>query len=165
MEQEIISSTAIQLDKQIEVFSDIITHTYLHSLADCEIRTPIDLYGTPVRWYKISKIVLDKDVFFIDALSMLYTSLHSCAKNVILVIEKQSEQNIDIYLGARDFSGINNTSGEILLSGLQGYLPGVKVKSVTHEPKLNFENTFISEVSALASLFDNKKDVFKVLKG
>lgn len=160
MEQEIISSTAIQLDKQIEVFSDIITHTYLHSLADCEIRTPIDLYGTPVRWYKISKIVLDKDVFFIDALSMLYTSLHSCAKNVILVIEKQSEQNIDIYLGARDFSGINNTSGEILLSGLQGYLPGVKVKSVTHEPKLNFENTFISEVSALASLFDNKKDVF-----
>lgn len=160
MDKQNLPTRDIQLDKQIEVFSDIITHTYLHSLAGCEIKSLTNWSDTSVRWYKINKIVLDKDVFFVDALSMLYTSLHSCAKNVILVVEKKSEQELNIYLGARDFAGINNISGEILRSGLQGYLPGINTDVVARISKQKFESTYISEVSALASLFDDKKQSF-----
>lgn len=160
MERQDLPTKTIQFDKQVKVFEDIVTHTYLHNLSECEINLPSEQRDTSVRWYKINKMVLDKDVFFVDALSMLYTSLHSCAKNVVLVIEKLSEQELNIYLGARDFSGINNISGEILRSGLHGYLPGVKVDVVPRIKKQDYERTYVSEVSALASLFDDKKESF-----
>ena len=67
-----------------------------------------------VRWYRIDKIVMEKKVFFADKLSMLYMSLHKKAQNIILVLNKQKDGDIELYLGARDFSGSSCVSGEIL---------------------------------------------------
>ena len=143
------------------VFDSMVTRDYLHSLCDCEVK-PLDLdtFYSKVKWYKINKIVVEKNVFFTDKLSMLYMSLYKTAKNVILVLDKQYNGNIEIYLGARDFSGNSFISGETLEAGLNGYFPGMDFIKSNNIPALDFKTPFVSSVSAIASLRDDKKEVF-----
>lgn len=142
------------------IFDSMVTRDYLHELSLCNIR-PLSpsLHYSAVRWYKIDKIVTEKDVFFTDKLSMLYMSLHNVARNVILVLNKQENDNVELYLGARDFNGTNRVSGEILEAGLNGYFPGIEFKSAKI-PQLTFSQPSISSVSAIASLRDDKKEDF-----
>lgn len=146
-----------------QVFDSMVTRNYLHSLSLCKVKvkSPASFSGyTRVRWFRVEKIVVEKDVFFADKLSMLYMSLHKKAKNIILVLNKQNDGDIELYLGARDFSGQSSVSGKILEAGLEGYFPGIN-KFQQHEiTKLNFSNPAISSVSAIASLRDNKKEDF-----
>ena len=102
---------------------------------------------------------MEKDVFFADKLSMLYMSLHKTARNIILVLNKQNDGDIELYLGARDFSGNSSVSGKILEAGLEGYFPGIKFQQ-NRITELNFSNPAISSVSAIASLRDDKKEDF-----
>ena len=146
---------------ELQRFADVITHDYLHELSECEIRQPATNGVPPVRWYKITKLVLDKDVFFTDTMSMLYTSLHGVARNVSLVIDKNAQTGLSIYLGARDYDGNKNVSGEVLKSAIQGYLPGASMKKPTAKlPDLKYNKVFVSSVSAMASLHDDKKQHF-----
>ena len=148
--------------KEFALFNDMISNSYLSSLMQCEVKTTEHILETSVRWYRITKIVLEKNVFFADKLSMLYMSLHNTARNVILVVNKEKDNgNIELYLGARDFQGRNNNSAEILRAGLEGYLPGVRVEKVKGELKLpEYKNYYLSSVSAVASLRDDKKENF-----
>ena len=150
----------VNLSEQLNLFHEIVTHDYLTLLKDCEI-VPLNHSENPkMRWYKITKIVIEKDVFFADKLSMLYTSLHHTAKNVVLVLHKENEGNIELYLGARDFGGNKLISGEILKSGLEGYMPGVKIQSSKSLKHIKYDEPFITSVSALGTLRDDKKDSF-----
>lgn len=150
----------VNLSEQLNMFHEIVTHDYLTLLKDCEIIPLSTPENTTIRWYRISKIVIEKDVFFADKLSMLYTSLHHTAKNVVLVLHKENEGSIELYLGARDFDGNKLISGEILKSGLEGYMPGVKIQSCKSLKHIKYDEPFITSVSALGSLRDDKKDSF-----
>lgn len=149
-----------KLESQVKVFNDIISNSYLNQLSDCEIVTPHFGEQADIRWYKITKIVIEKDTFFLDKLSMLYMSLHEKAKTVLLVLNKVNNGNVELYLGVRDYEGINSVSGSILESGLQGYLPGVDAKKVSKIKHGVFKTSYISSVSAIASLRDDKKQNF-----
>ena len=161
------------LDRAAYLFDNVVTNAYLKELHKCEIipwQKPKQL--TEVRWYQITKIVMEKGVFFADKLSMLYSSLHNNAMDVILVLKK-NDGIIDLYLGARDFVGTKSISGEVLEAGLRGFLPGVGFshKRNFEENKVEDERieegeekepkeSFVSCVSVLASLRDDKKENF-----
>lgn len=145
----------------LQVFDSMVTRDFLHSLSECVVK-PLSLDTSSyskVRWYRIDKIVMEKNVFFADKLSMLYMSLHKTARNIILVLNKQNDGDIELYLGARDFSGNSSVSGKILEVGLEGYFPGIKFQQ-NGITELNFSNPAISSVSAIASLRDDKKEDF-----
>lgn len=143
-----------------QVFDSMVTREFLHSLSYCDVKPLLsDSDYTKVRWYKVDKIVKEKDVFFADKLSMLYMSLHKTAKNVILVLNKQNDGDTEMYLGARDFKGNSSVSGKILEAGLEGYFPGIRFEQNTIN-LLRFTNPAISSVSAIASLRDDKKEDF-----
>lgn len=143
-----------------QVFDSMVTRDFLHELSTCTVKElQLGVMYPKVRWYRVDKIVKEKDVFFTDKLSMLYMSLHKCARNVILVLNKQVDGDIELYLGARDFSGNSSVSGEILEAGLEGYFPGIGYKP-SGVPKLNFSKPAVSSVSAIASLRDDKKEDF-----
>lgn len=141
------------------IFDSMVTRDYLHDLSSCSIVPLQPAQYSQMRWYKIDKIIIEKDVFFTDKLSMLYMSLHNVARNVILVLNKQTNENIELYLGARDFLGQSRVSGETLEAGLNGYFPGIEFKK-TDFPQLSFDSPSISSVSAIASLRDDKKEDF-----
>lgn len=143
-----------------QVFDSMVTRGFLHSLSKCNVKPLLTTSGySKVRWYRIDKIVIEKDVFFADKLSMLYMSLHKTARNIILVLNKQDGGDIELYLGARDFSGKSSVSGKILEAGLEGYFPGIKFQE-NNIKDLNFSHPAISSVSAIASLRDDKKEDF-----
>lgn len=54
-----------ELNEKLRVFDTIVTHSFLRKLNVC----PIAHYGNPslsgMGWYKIEKIVIDKDTFFL----------------------------------------------------------------------------------------------------
>lgn len=141
-----------------QVFDSMVTRDYLHSLNLCKVKPLVSTYSK-VRWFRVDKIVLEKDIFFADKLSMLYMSLHKTAKNIILVLNKQNDGDIELYLGARDFSGKRSVSGKILEAGLVGYFPGIRFEQ-KGIGELNFTNPSVSSVSAIASLRDDKKEEF-----
>ena len=75
-----------------QVFDSMVTRDYLHSLSLCKVKPLASTSDyTKVRWFRIDKIVMEKDVFFADKLSMLYMSLHKTARNIILVLNKQHD--------------------------------------------------------------------------
>lgn len=152
---------AKHLVEQVGLFENIVSHSYLQSLSDCEVIDYQETDLTTMRWYEITKIVMEKNVFFPDKLSMLYMSLHSVAKNVVLIVDKSLNSKIRLFFGARDFEGTSNISGEILKAGLDGYLSGVKTKNYTSgHPGNVFAKPFVSSVSGVASLRDDKKESF-----
>ena len=115
-------------EKLMRLFETIVTHDYLTKLSECPIVAPIPEQLSGMGWWRITKIVLDKEAFFPDQLSMLYTALHNVAANVALVIDKKGMDDIEVYLGARDFSGNNFNASALLNNSIQGYLPGVKTE-------------------------------------
>lgn len=142
------------------VFDSMVTRDYLQSLSECRVKPLVDASDyTKVRWFRVDKIVVEKNVFFADKLSMLYMSLHKTARNVILVLNKQNNGDIEMYLGARDFSGKSSVSGQILEVGLEGYFPGISFRR-SSIGSLEFSNPAVSSVSAIASLRDDKKENF-----
>ena len=183
LENSKLSAKEAVFEKNIELFDNIVTQSYLRRLSECDI-TPkkVDEQTPMMRWYRITKIVMEKDVFFGDVLSMLYISLHDEAKNVVLVLDKKNDDKVELYLGARDFHGNDYVSGDILEGGLKGYLPGIKLgyqkfpedyvviedkdeyeklQEENNDPKRIFiKDTFVSSVSVLASLRDDKKEHF-----
>ena len=144
-----------------QVFDSMVTRDYLHSLSLCKVKPLASTSDyTKVRWFRIDKIVMEKDVFFADKLSMLYMSLHKTARNIILVLNKQNDADIELYLGARDFSGKSSVSGNILKAGLEGYFPGIRFVNKEIDALKNIDNPAVSSVSAIASLRDDKKEDF-----
>lgn len=157
-----------ELSQKLKLSVTIVFHSYLNHLSELECKNPKE-EKLSMTWYQITKIVLDKEKFFPDQLSMLYTALHNVAENVALVIEKKDNE-FNIYIGARDLyehsPELKNAheSGQILNAAIQGYLPGIKVKVVHHENdpllKKNDSQKHVASYSGIASLRDDKKDSF-----
>lgn len=153
------------------IFENIVSKEYLHDLTDCKVLPlAVNKGYAGVSWYRINKIVTEKDVFFPDKLSMLYNSLHKNARNVALVLNKKSEEEIELYIGARDYGKEERITGEILEAGLNGFFPGIEyervknsdifgLKSENNNLKLG-EEIYVTSVSAIASLRDDKKEEF-----
>lgn len=127
--------------------------------------TAKNLYG--MSWFKITKLVYEKDVFFADKLSMLYSSLHKVTKEVALVVHKKGTQLIDLYIGARDFShnsgigGHRAISGSVLADALKGFLPGIILENAQEQHwSKSYAEPSVSSVSGVASLRDDKKETF-----
>lgn len=125
--------------------------------------------GEPVtlpsyRWYRIDKIVYEKNVFFTDKFSMLFSALHAEAAQVALVLEKKNGST-KLYLGARDNNdNAFNLSGDTLEAAINGFLTGVHatvtdnndVKDLTKQ----YSTPAVACVSGVASLRDDKKEDF-----
>ncbi|WP_372744414.1 ATPase, T2SS/T4P/T4SS family [Lutibacter sp.] len=86
-------------------------------------------------------------------------SLHKTARSVILVLDKQNNGDIELFIGARDIEGSKNVSGEILNAGMEGYFPGIGLKNAKPSD-VNFPHPHIISVSAIASFRDEKKENF-----
>lgn len=157
-----VSSLEDKLNEQLNLFETIVSHNYLTKLNECPIVTPMPEQLSGMGWYRVTKIVLDEEVFFPDQLSMLYTALHDVASNVALVIDKRGMDDVEIYLGARDFEGDLFTASTLLNNSIQGYLPGVKVEFAVEKQFLKDygSNQFVASYSGVASLRDDKKDNF-----
>lgn len=125
--------------------------------------------GEPVtlptyRWYRIDKIVYEKNVFFTDKFSMLFSALHAEAAQVALVLEKKNGST-KLYLGARDNNdNAFNLSGDTLEAAIKGFLTGVHatvtdnndIKDLTKQ----YSTPAVACVSGVASLRDDKKEDF-----
>lgn len=155
-------NNANKLNEQFGLFESIVSHNYLTKLSTCPIVAPVPENLSNMGWYKVTKIVLDGDSFFPDQLSMLYTALHDVAQTVALVIEKNSMDNIEIYIGARDFSGNDFEASKLMNNSLQGFLSGVN--TVYQNDKSLFSGTnvegYVASYSGIASLKDENKDSF-----
>lgn len=152
----------MELNNKLHVFDSIVSHSYLRKLNDCPVVSYNSGSQSEIGWYKIEKIVIDKDSFYPDKLSMLYNALHDVAGNVVLVISKNGTDDIEIFLGARDVSGDLYESVSLLGSAIQGYLPGVKAERLRKDPisYLDSSREFVASFSGIGSLRDDKKEEF-----
>jgi energy-coupling factor transporter ATP-binding protein EcfA2 len=148
------------LAKGFELFDTIVSHNYLNKLTTYPIVAAASLSTSKMGWYKITRIVYDGNTFFPDQLSMLYTALHNVARNVALVIEKKGLDDIEIYLGARDFDGNLHEASTLLNSAIQGYLPGIKTEASDKHFCTDKKDCYVASYSGVASLRDNKKETF-----
>lgn len=149
-----------QFNLQLNLFDDIVSRKYLTQLSKSPIVELSSNLESKMGWYRVTKIILDKESFFPDQLSMLYTALHNVSKNVALVIDKKGNDDIELYLGARDFSGSLHTASTLLGTSIQGYLPGVKIDFIADESKLRDKLSsmqYVASYSGAASLRDDKK--------
>lgn len=146
--------------KTITLFDTIVSHNYLNRLSTYPIAAPDSVPSSKMGWYKITRIVYDGNTFFPDQLSMLYTALHNVARNVALVIDKRGFDDIEIYLGARDFDGDLHEASTLLGSAIQGYLPGIKIEPSDKNFCVDKNDNFVASYSGVASLRDNKKESF-----
>ena len=159
MDQTQKTTDMVDVNKQLALFDTIVTHKYLTKLSECPI-VPLSSMDTKMGWYKITSIVLDKDTFFPDQLSMLYMALHDVAKNVALVIQKKDFDDIEVYLGARDFAGSNQEASSLLENAIQGYIPGIKSEYAMDKDFVQQDSHFVASYSGMASLRDDSKDNF-----
>lgn len=118
--------------------------------------------GIPnVSWIKINKIVYEKDTPFIDNLSTIYTALHETAKTVIMVIQKEKNSLIKLYLGVSDRSNVNNhISKYILQRAIGGCMPGIDFEE--QPPHFVTDNkAFVASVSGQPVLKSDNKSKFE----
>ena len=144
------------------LFDKVIYKSYLQGISNAKI---IPYEGGPksIRWYRITKIIYEKDIFFTDKMAMLYASLHNVCGMVAMALHKEKNGIVDVYLGTRDEHGADYISGDILEAGLKGILPGIAFESLSGKTMLEgFEKdkTSISCVSGVGSLSDDKKEHF-----
>lgn len=157
----------MSLQRQMEfqesslLFDNVIYKSYLQSLSEAEV-IPCDGNVNGIRWYRITKIVYEKDVFFTDKMSMLYASLHKVCGMVAMALHKEKQGVVEVYLGTRDVQGSDFISGDILEAGLKGILPGISIELSDKDMVDGFEKNkiAISCVSGVGSLSDDKKENF-----
>ena len=146
------------------LLDNICNKEYLRELSETEV-IPFDAkFEEGITWYKISKITYEKDTFFTDKLSMIYTALHQTAQSIYIVVSKESNELINLYIGTRS-NDKDFLSGGVLKNGLEGCLPGIKLSSIPHlnliENSNNTTNDIsISSVSGVGSFRDDKKKKF-----
>lgn len=148
------------LENASVLFDEIVYKAYLSELSKSEI-IPYAGKDERIRWYQITKIVYEKDVFFTDKMAMLYASLHNVSSVVSLAIKKRNGK-MELYIGTRDEEGTKYVSGKILDAGIKGVLPGIDIKLKDTKVFEGFKDGEISVscVSGVGSLTDDKKEHF-----
>lgn len=111
-------------------------------------------------WIKIDKIVIEQTSTLLDNLSIIYTALHETAETVAVVLNKEKDGFIQLYLGVRDKTDLKNYVSKYLLQrGLYGCLPGISYAEDNFNLNLS-EPTFVSYTTGVPSLKNDKKDGF-----
>lgn len=155
-----------EIDATSQSFSLVVSKDYLNLLSYSELEPyKLNRELRPISWYRITEIVLEKGTFFIDKLSMVYTSLYGIARTVALLLKKDTSGKISLYLGARDFDAKEENhyrSGKTLEHALNGFLPGIKYKEEDSIDIVGDDVSYksISSVSGVASLLDEDKKAF-----
>ena len=85
------SSQVFEKLNDIDIGLYLESPAYVYELFKSEI-IPYAGKDERIRWYQITKIVYEKDVFFTDKMAMLYASLHNVSSVVSLAIKKQLTQ-------------------------------------------------------------------------
>lgn len=162
--EQIEQQKQLKFQESSLLFDNVIYKSYLQNLSDADV---LPYKGDPkgIRWYRITKIVYEKDVFFTDKMAMLYASLHNVCGMVALALHKKKKSDaVEVYLGTRDEQGADQISGDILEAGLKGILPGIAIESLSGKSMLEGFNekgeAAISCVSGVGSLSDDKKERF-----
>lgn len=150
----------LALEKTSVLFDEIVHKSYLTELSTAEI-IPYTGVGEHIRWYKITKIVYEKGVFFTDKIAILYASLHNVCSVVSLALKKRNGK-MELYIGTRDTERTDFVSGKILESGIKGVLPGIEIEQNNSDMFEFFKEKekSISCVSGIGSLTDDKKERF-----
>ena len=122
---------------------------------------PIELDSmTHMSWIKIEKIVTEKTGQILDNLSIIYTALHETAETITIVIQKEKDGLIQLYLGVRDKKGLKNYISKYLLQrGLYGCLPGISYVDTDFSFSKN-DDYYVSYTSGVPSLKNEKKEGF-----
>lgn len=150
---------AVQTPNNDNVLSDDISTQDLSVLAVKPI-APQKVISN-VNWIKINKIVYEKDASFIDNLSTIYTALHATAKTVIMVIQKEKNSLIELYLGVSDKSNVSNhISKYILERSISGCMPGIDFEEHCPHIVADKNKVFITSVSGQPVLKSGNKSKF-----
>jgi hypothetical protein len=116
----------------------------------------------PMSWVNITKIVYEKDIYPIDLLSILYSSIHDTCKTMALLIRKEKFGEIRFYLGVRDNTEESNyVSKYILQKALKGLLPGVTFADTQIFLDDDMRNQYVSSVAGIPSLKNDKNSKFE----
>lgn len=168
--------------KSLISIDSFVERTYLNEISSAEIvplkkkivvnnktkevfNIPANLEYLPsFRWFRIDKIVYEKNVFFTDKFSMLFAALHKEAAQVVLVLDKKNGIT-KLFLGARDNDNkAFNRSGETLEAGLRGFLTGVHTSTIDNDDMkkiaYQYNSPSVACVSGVASLRDDNKETF-----
>lgn len=114
-----------------------------------------------VSWIKINKIVYEKDTSFVDNLSTIYTALHETAKTVIMVIQKEKNSLIELYLGVYDKPNVNNhISKYVLERAIGGCMPGIDFEEQAPHIMMDKNKVFVTSVSGQPILKSDNKSKF-----
>lgn len=115
-----------------------------------------------VSWIKINKIVYEKDTSFIDNLSTIYTALHQTAKKVIMVIQKERNSLIELYLGVSDKQNLSShISKYVLQRAIEGCMPGIDFEEQPPHFSTDKDKVFVSSVSGQPVLKSENRNKFE----
>lgn len=153
----------------LNTFDIVVDRSYLSLLSDAQVvpLPPVEegkMRHPWMTWYRITKIVKEKQTFMADKLSMLYAALHEQSQVLALLLNKDKQGHIELLIGVRDSD--NNSaryiSREVLKAGLKGFLPGVTFEEAEGDglDQWKPEKTAIASVSGVGSLRDDKKESF-----
>jgi hypothetical protein len=153
------NETLSSLSNDLRLINNECFKNYLRNLDTLPI-VPFAEKTMLMSWIRIDKIVYEKDVFFTENLSIIYTALHETAESIAIVLHKESGGLLQLYLGVRDMPHLKNyISKYVLQRGINGCLPGISFYEESPTLKDN-GNMYVSSVSGIASLKGEKKAKF-----
>lgn len=167
--KEYVQNTSIpqnnvsSIESQLTTAEEFVSKRYLSKLENAEvIDFNEDNYPqlAGMTWFKITKMVYERGVFFPDQMSTLYAAMHGEARQMVFVVQKEHGE-INFFVGTRDNDNEGYFhSGELLKKGFHGVFPGVCLKNSSPLSINRSSECAISSVSGVASLRREDKDSF-----
>lgn len=142
------------IESQLATVEEFVSKRYLSKLENADVvdfneEDYSQLAG--MTWFKITKMVYERGVFFPDQMSTLYAAMHGEARQMVFVVQKEHGE-INFFVGTRDNDNEGYFhSGELLKKGFHGVFPGVCLENSSPLSNRSSECA-ISSVSGVASL-------------
>lgn len=151
------------IESQLATAEEFVSKRYLSKLENADvIDFNEDNYPqlAGMTWFKITKMVYERGVFFPDQMSTLYAAMHGEARQMVFVVQKEHGE-INFFVGTRDNDNEGYFhSGELLKKGFHGVFPGVCLENSFPLSINKTSECAISSVSGVASLRREDNDSF-----
>ena len=122
----------ITLEQAFTCAEYVVNKTYLANLStkNCVVRNDMNMQPvtTHTRFFKVDRIVYNKDENTLQKITSLYTAAHSIGLNPTLLLHSDGKV-VDLYLGVNNVQGGPDSALSALYNNFQGNFPG----SVTGE--------------------------------
>jgi energy-coupling factor transporter ATP-binding protein EcfA2 len=142
------------IESQLTTAEEFVSKRYLSKLENADVIDFNEEYYPQLAgmtWFKITKMVYERGVFFPDQMSTLYAAMHGEARQMVFVVQKEHGE-INFFVGTRDNDNEGYFhSGELLKKGFHGVFPGVCLENSSPLSNRSSECA-ISSVSGVASL-------------